>query len=231
MYSKRCIFVFCIIFCITCLTYHWWTHRNIFIDDESHRQYLKGYKTLYDTKDQHRTKSVRRVLKYSKDKTAMVPLLSEKECGLLIFEAESYAKENGWTRKRHENYPTTDLPVSELEQGHPLVMSRVYNRVIPKIETLFEFEKETIEVHDLFLIRYTEGGQNSLQKHQDGSLFSFIVPLNDQYEGGGTEFKGTVIKSNIGEAFLFCGQHFHSGLSVTKGTRYVLAGFLYVLEE
>ena len=214
-----------------CTIHRWISHRNIFIDDRSHRQYTTRYKRIYESREEGIAKNVQKVLKEFKDRTDIVPLLSENECALLIFEAEIYAKENGWTRKRHENYPTTDLPVSELERAHALVMSRVYNRIIPKIEAMFKFDKERIDVHDIFLIRYTAGGQSALENHQDGSLFSFIMPLNDEFEGGGTEFRGTVVKPKVGDAFLFCGQNFHKGVAVTRGTRYVLAGFLHSLED
>lgn len=225
------ILLFVAICLATYMIHRWFSHRNIFIDDASHRWYIERYETPYQIREAEIEKSVERVLKDSKNKTSIVPLLDEEECALIIFEAERYAKENGWTRKRHENYPTTDLPVSELHRAHALVMSRVYNRIIPIIESAFEFDKECVEVHDVFLIRYTTGGQSALENHQDGSIFSFIIPLNDQYEGGGTEFNGRIIKPKIGEAFVFCGQNFHKGVEVTKGTRYVLAGFLYLLED
>lgn len=228
---RRGILLFVAICLATYLIHRWSSHRNIFIYDGSHREYMDRYETLYHSREADIAKSVQRVLKELNYKTSVVPLLNEEECALVIFEAERYAKENGWTRKRHENYPTTDLPVSELDRAYALVMSRVYHRIIPKIEELFEFDKERIEVHDMFLIRYTAGGQSALENHQDGSLFSFIMPLNDEFEGGGTEFRGKVVKPKVGEAFLFCGQHFHKGMAVTKGTRYVLTGFFHVLED
>lgn len=228
---RRGILFFVAICLATYLIHRWISHRNIFIDDKSHRWYIERYERPYQIRETEIAKSVERVLKDSKNKTSIVPLLDEEECALVIFEAERYAKENGWTRKRHENYPTTDLPVSELDRAYALVMSRVHHRIIPKIEELFEFDKERIDVHDMFLIRYTAGGQSALENHQDGSLFSFIMPLNDEFEGGGTEFRGKVVKPKVGEVFLFCGQHFHKGMAVTKGTRYVLAGFFHVLED
>lgn len=213
------------------IIHRWLSHRNIFIDDTSHRWYIERYQKRYQMREAGIAKSVQRVLNELNYRTSVVPLLNEEECGLVIFEAESYAKQTGWTRKRHENYPTTDLPLSELCRAQALVMNRVYHRIIPKFEELFEFDKDRIEVHDVFLIRYTPGKQSALENHQDGSLFSFIIPLNDEFEGGGTAFRGKVVKPNVGDAFLFCGQNFHKGVAVTKGIRYVLAGFFYSLED
>ena len=70
--------------------------------------------------------------------------------------------------------------------------------------------------------------KNSLDFHIDGNEFSFIIALNDNYEGGGTHFKNLnqIMKINKGDCLLFCGQRYHGGSKVLKGIRYVLAGFI-----
>ena len=62
----------------------------------------------------------------------------------------------------------------------------------------------------------------------DGSEFSFIIALNEDYEGGGTRFikKNKTIHLNRGDIVVFCGQTKHEGLEVTKGVRYILPGFI-----
>lgn len=43
-------------------------------------------------------------------------LFSKNVCEWLIFESEQYAKNNGgWTTRRHESYPTTDIPLEKLK--------------------------------------------------------------------------------------------------------------------
>lgn len=197
-----------------------------FIDDSSQKHYLNTYARAYLKRERRLDHSTKQVFADYSTRAKNISLLSADECALLIYEAEHHAKIHGWTLKRHVNYPTTDIPLSVLERGSALVTSRVYSRIMPQIQKIFGFDPEYVNVEDLFLIRYTANKQNSLEKHQDGSIFSFIVPLNDDYEGGGTEFDGIVHHSQVGEAFLFCGQQEHSGVPITKGTRYVLAGFL-----
>ena len=67
-------------------------------------------------------------------------------------------------------------------------------------------------------------GQKSLETHIDGSEFSFIIALNDEYEGGGTRIveNNKIVKCNKGDCVIFCGQTQHEGLNVYSGTRYIL---------
>ena len=53
-----------------------------------------------------------------------VPLVDTEVCDNIIAECEAYAKNiGGWTTRRHENYPTTDVPIYKL----PSTMSRRHN--------------------------------------------------------------------------------------------------------
>ena len=79
----------------------------------------------------------------------------------------------------------------------------------------------------------SSGGQAGLDEHEDGSSWSFVVPLNppSEYEGGGTQFVSLEDKplfrpKKEGRAVMFSGQNRHRGVPITGGKRYVLAGFL-----
>ena len=52
------------------------------------------------------------------------------------------------------------------------------------------FSIEPLEICDLFIAKYDLAGkgQPSLGEHVDGSPWSFVVALNDAFEGGGTQF-------------------------------------------
>jgi len=68
----------------------------------------------------------------------------------------------------------------------------------------------------------------------DESTHSFVLALNDDYEGGGTYFyeSDTVVRPPKGCALSFAGgDMFHGGESVTSGVRYILAVFLYQDED
>lgn len=108
----------------------------------------------------------------------------------------------------------------------------------------------------MFVAKYEYGPhkQASLKAHQDGTLFSFILTLNEpdvDFLGGGTRFihhhqtistvdssnedgqnrgsgsgSGVVYRpSEVGTAIAFCGKQLHEGVPVTSGVRYILTGF------
>jgi predicted 2-oxoglutarate/Fe(II)-dependent dioxygenase YbiX len=65
--------------------------------------------------------------------------------------------------------------------------------------------------------------------HHDGSFLSFNVLLSDtsDFEGGGTYFDdGLTSHLEQGDILIHSSRIKHSGLSITKGTRYLLVGFL-----
>ena len=107
---------------------------------------------------------------------------------------------------------------------------------------------ELLEVDDVFLIKYEYDPsadppkQNYLKVHRDDSVLSFVINLNRSgidFENGGTHFvehtndKNEIVPylvnpRNIGTLVSFCGKQRHSGYPITKGVRYVLAGFIQV---
>lgn len=108
----------------------------------------------------------------------------------------------------------------------------------------------------MFVVRYDENGQNKLGKHTDSSHISFNILLNDEFEGGGTRFyngleaAATIVDSNQNEDYTSSGIQrsklwedarprpgqvlinnamvVHEGLPTTKGTRYILVGFMNI---
>ena len=64
------------------------------------------------------------------------------------------------------------------------------------------------------------------------SPFAFVVPLNDGFEGGGTQFVeiegAPIFRPAVGAALLFSGKNRHRGMETTEGVRYILAGFVDV---
>jgi len=82
---------------------------------------------------------------------------------------------------------------------------------------------------DLFIIKYTPGKLSSLPWHIDPSPLSFVCVLNDNFTGGGTEFRdlNENISQEKGYMILHDGQEYHRAKCITKGVRYVLVGFLW----
>lgn len=158
-------------------------------------------------------------------------------CKWIIRESEQYAfRTNGWKTKRHEHYPTTDLPVDEIKS--------IFGYILQSLETIgskiiesynLPQEKTKVDFRDVFVVKYDATKQNYLDLHCDGSFLSFQVLLSDStqdFEGGGTYFDdGLIEKPNQGDLLLHCGKMKHCGLPITKGCRYLLVGFINVLIE
>ena len=77
--------------------------------------------------------------------------------------------------------------------------------------------------------------QTSLAPHRDDSLVSFVILLNDgdSFDGGGTEFVDfrppyIAAPCDCGTMVSFCGLQRHAGKQITRGKRYILAGFVRI---
>eukprot|EP00746_Dinoflagellata_sp_MGD_P060994 gnl/MRDRNA2_/MRDRNA2_25847_c0_seq1.p1 gnl/MRDRNA2_/MRDRNA2_25847_c0~~gnl/MRDRNA2_/MRDRNA2_25847_c0_seq1.p1 ORF type:complete len:437 (-),score=85.25 gnl/MRDRNA2_/MRDRNA2_25847_c0_seq1:156-1466(-) len=74
--------------------------------------------------------------------------------------------------------------------------------------------------------------QAGLGEHTDSSAWSFVLPLNPRhhFQGGGTKFvdidREPTFSPPMGYATMFNGKNRHSGVPVSAGVRYILAGFL-----
>ena len=61
------------------------------------------------------------------------------------------------------------------------------------------------------------------QRNQnEQSFYTFMIYLNDDFEGGATAFHGCEVTPNTGDALLFFQELEHAGLSVISGRKYIL---------
>jgi hypothetical protein len=151
-------------------------------------------------------------------------------CRYLINESEKYATANGgWTTKRHDNYPTTDLPVEKIPSIFGLILQTL-ETITKKIHKSYCLQENMIlNVVDLFIVKYKDIEQNYLDMHHDGSFLSFNILLSntDDFKGGGTYFDdGLTAHLEQGDILIHSSKIKHAGLPITKGTRYLLVGFL-----
>lgn len=85
-----------------------------------------------------------------------------------------------------------------------------------------------------FVVRYRPDEQPSLKPHHDSSTFTINIALNKvgvDYEGGGCRFiryNCSVTDTKPGWMLMHPGRltHYHEGLKVTKGTRYIMISFV-----
>ena len=152
-------------------------------------------------------------------------------CKWIIYEAERFAVNNGgWTKKRHRNYPTTDLPVREITTLWTPLVNLIVKEIFPIIAENYKLNPYFLGIGDLFVVKYDVKGQDHLEFHRDGSLLSFNILLNDDFDGGGTTInhpEGSVSHlSKKGDLFIHSGKLLHCGNKITRGRRYILVCFV-----
>jgi hypothetical protein len=179
-------------------------------------------------------------------------VVSNNLCDYIINESEKYAASTanklnptGWTTRRHANYPTTDLPVNSIPSLSILVNNVIKYDIMPRVAELYNVNKYLLDCNDIFVVKYDAKYQSELEKHKDGSIFSFNLLLNheSEFEGGGTIFyhseadaqaeaeNETIVKNSKGGLLIHSGQVLHAGNKITKGKRYLLVGFINYLKN
>ena len=139
---------------------------------------------------------------------------------------------------RHAAHATTDVSCLD-EKALRWVAGACIERVVPRLAEAFGYGSDIVSpdlvLADLFVARYSADGQRALEEHEDGSPFAFVVPLNDGFEGGGTQFVeiegAPIFRPAVGAALLFSGKNRHRGVATTEGVRYILAGFVDVRKD
>ena len=158
------------------------------------------------------------------------PIVSREQCQQVIQWAES--SQQCWTTSRHYAVPTNDVPVhcipKLLEWFNDWMTATVYNLLAQQ----FQLSPCYFYVHDAFVVRYQAMQQsNHLPCHYDESTHSLVLALNSDFEGGGTYFideDAVLNPKQAGILVSFRGDKLkHGGEVVTKGTRYIMAVFLY----
>jgi len=157
--------------------------------------------------------------------------LSNEECKSLIEIAE---KSNKWTKNRHDHYPTHDIPTIDLPETKPIT-DKLLNTIKLDLVEKYSLINPTVSYQDLFIVKYSLDGQSHLNMHRDVSILSFVLQLNPntEFDDGGTYYKihDKTIRSDIGDIVYHCGKLHHSGVKITRGIRYILAGFLNVTDS
>eukprot|EP00658_Telonema_sp_P-2_P039179 TRINITY_DN2801_c0_g1_i4.p1 TRINITY_DN2801_c0_g1~~TRINITY_DN2801_c0_g1_i4.p1 ORF type:complete len:365 (+),score=81.10 TRINITY_DN2801_c0_g1_i4:67-1161(+) len=162
------------------------------------------------------------------------PLLSPGDCQFLVRRSTAHAEEGGgWTTSRHRNYPTTDLPLYEIDS-----LATWWNATVqPRLEALMREQLQVPEwagfqMRDLFVVRYDAEGQRGLELHADGSHISYNIALSaaDDYTGGGTWFNGPgkAVSLTQGEVLMHESHLLHAGIDISQGERFILVGFVWI---
>lgn len=157
-------------------------------------------------------------------------LLTQDECKSVL---NVCRKQNDWTTDRHSAFATIDIPIRtdpKLSYLEPLVKERLFD----KLGARYGFNKTDLDFRDVFLVKYSMDTQRGLQLHTDGCLFSLTLLISDpsDFEGGGTYYESVdkVIHLSQGDCAHHDGTVRHSGVSITKGERYILVGFIDTID-
>lgn len=180
---------------------------------------------------------------------------------LITLNKNIFIVENFWSKEKCEAFINKsemlgyEAATIDTERGQKVVESvRNNNRVIHKnFELATEIWKElkeyapqkiglsqAIGLNELFRFYKYQPGQ-LFKKHRDqsfirneieASYFTFMIYLNDNYEGGETTFNEIIIQPKTGNALIFLHDLEHEGSPVVSGIKYVLrTDIMYKLEE
>ena len=166
------------------------------------------------------------------------------------------AARGGWDCDgHHAAHRTNDIEVAEHAALCDWVSAKLHQSIWPALEAQFGVDAIDLWLEDAFVVKYEAGGQPGLGPHVDDSELSFNLLLSDPsgFEGGGTRFcdvplgeaegetdeaesarrsgdregsRGVTVRPGRGEVITHYGRLPHEGVPITRGTRYIVAGFV-----
>ncbi|XP_033839766.1 multifunctional procollagen lysine hydroxylase and glycosyltransferase LH3 isoform X1 [Periophthalmus magnuspinnatus] len=167
------------------------------------------------------------------------PAFSEKMCDDLVETMEDHGQWSGGSHKDerlaggYENVPTVDIHMNQIDfEKEWLKFLKEY--IVPVTEKLYPGYYPKAQAVMNFVVRYRPDEQPSLRPHHDSSTFTINIALNSKnqdYQGGGCRFLRYDCKVEAprkGWSFMHPGRltHYHEGLPVTQGTRYIMVSFV-----
>ncbi|NP_001088279.1 procollagen-lysine, 2-oxoglutarate 5-dioxygenase 1 L homeolog precursor [Xenopus laevis] len=167
------------------------------------------------------------------------PLFTETTCNEIVEEMENFGKWSGGGNKDerlqggYENVPTIDIHMNQIDyekEWHKILL----DFIAPLTQKMFPGYYTSAQFDLAFVVRYKPDEQPLLEPHHDASTFTINIALNSvgqDYEGGGCRFlryNCSVRAPRKGWALMHPGRltHYHEGLRVTKGTRYIAVSFV-----
>ncbi|XP_011050655.1 PREDICTED: procollagen-lysine,2-oxoglutarate 5-dioxygenase 1 isoform X1 [Acromyrmex echinatior] len=134
----------------------------------------------------------------------------------------------------YENVPTRDIHMNQVQYDQQwLYFLKEYVRPLQEFIFTGYFHDPPRSLMN-FVVRYRPDEQSSLRPHHDSSTYTINIALNQagvDYEGGGCRFiryNCSVTDTKPGWMLMHPGRltHYHEGLLVTAGTRYIMISFV-----
>lgn len=153
-----------------------------------------------------------------------MPFLSEDMCSKLILLAEQHGK---WESMYGDKFPGQEIRLRTINVRLFEELEEHFKTSVNRVIESYWWPTLMYGLRDAFIIKYSPGTQTKLNCHNDASMVSGIVKLNDEYAGGDTYFRRqdfSNINTKKGNIILWPGQvtHGHEGREVTSGTKYNL---------
>lgn len=168
------------------------------------------------------------------------PLVNDIFCKQMIEIMETFGQWSGGTNDDprieggYESVPTRDIHFKQVGL-HEMWLTFLREYVMPiQLKEYIGYEHDPPRTDLAFVVRYNPAEQASLRPHHDSSTYTLNIALNTpgvDYQGGGCRFvryNCSVTESRRGWALIHPGRltHYHEGLAVTNGTRYILVTFV-----
>lgn len=134
----------------------------------------------------------------------------------------------------YENVPTDDIHLKQVDlERQWLHFLKVYVSPLQQKVFLGYYHDPPAALLN-FVVKYDINRQRSLRPHHDSSTFTVNIALNSlgvDFEGGGCRFlryNCSITATKKGWMLMHPGRltHYHEGLPITKGTRYIMVSFV-----
>ena len=151
----------------------------------------------------------------------MMDFLTPEKCQEMI----QLAEDQEFHCHYADNVPSQDLRLKEIGLWNEL--ERHWNKTVYDVVYKYWEPCHMYGLRDAFIIKYEMDKQRSLRLHNDASMVTGSVKLNDDYTGGVLKFPRQNITNEdipIGKLILFPGQctHGHTSTELLSGTKYSL---------
>ncbi|XP_040182027.1 procollagen-lysine,2-oxoglutarate 5-dioxygenase 1 [Rana temporaria] len=167
------------------------------------------------------------------------PIFTDTACDELVEEMEHFGQWSSGSKQDqrleggYENVPTIDIHMNQInyeKEWHKFLL----DFIAPVTEKMFPGYYTRAQFDLAFVVRYKPDEQPLLEPHHDASTFTINIALNsvgEDYEGGGCRFiryDCSIRAPRKGWALMHPGRltHYHEGLRVTKGVRYISVSFV-----
>lgn len=212
-------------------------HKNFYLFETNKDNWAKTYfhPEFYNSINKWNKLKIKEICPYAFE----FPLMNNLFCEHLLDEVNNI---NEWSSGGHkeikdsriggiEYHPTVDIHIKKIgfrKQWEEII----HTYIAPLVSHLYSPYK-TNGINIAFVVKYELGKQEYLKPHHDSSTYSLTLTLNRpniDFEGGGTRFvkQDVTIQGKKGYCSIHPGKltHYHEGLPITKGKRYIMVSFI-----